>query len=112
MHMRGFFNVSHSRQLRLHDASTFIIVEPGLIPRDRNARRAAELAVVEAERPVMPRTDRAAVLHVAGRKVAAGVGAMAVDHGYLPAGQENREVISVDFDVFALVLDQLFKFAK
>src|SRR5688500_3904318 len=70
------------RQIGLHERRLPVapLDSPNRVRRDRNPRRVAERAGVEAEGPVVPRADGAAVFDEPSGEVAAGVGAGVVDH--------------------------------
>jgi len=65
---------------------------------------------VEAERPVVPGADRAAVVDVSAREVSAGMGTGVVDDEDLVAFDEDGELKAVDLDVFSLSRFELVQF--
>src|SRR5687768_6080952 len=100
---------SEDRQVRLHNPRpTFPrVVQAGLVGGDGDAGAVAELAVVEAEGPVVPGADGAAVLDEPAGQVAAGVGAVVVDDVDLLALAEDGELKAPHLGVFADALLEL-----
>src|SRR5688572_24225313 len=97
------------RQIRLHDLRLSLprVVQAGLVGGDGDAGAVAELAVVEAEGPVVPGADGAAVFDEPAGEVAAGVGAVVVDHVDLLALAEDGELEAAHLGVLADALLEL-----
>src|SRR3954471_22994286 len=105
---------SENRQIGLDDRGSAVarVKRAGFIGGDGDAGGVAELAVVEAERPVVPGADGAAVFDGPRGEVAAGVGAVVVDYADHAAVEKNRELKAADLDVLAPPFFELVQVAE
>ncbi len=103
MRRRAVGDGSGQGQIRLHKFTSIVQAQSGDILFHCNARGVFQLAVVEAECPVMPGTNSAAVVGESRCEARAGMGAGVIEHGDLVLVKKDSELEAVDLNVFSSV---------